>query len=183
MGGFDYKGKRLRRSRRADKVSALPFALFGSYEERQSPASALSTLHYRIGEVFRMRILGFSQKWPKLNNELLVTTFRYPRRDRDWEVEEVVQVVYKPRSKERQPLGIARIIRKQEKDLSKKFYVFGGVDHSPNVITPVEAYEDGFTHMGGGDNEAMRKFLRDYSQENPDIINKLTLYWIERFNG
>jgi len=57
-----------------------------------------------------MRILGFSKKWAKLNNKLLFTTFRFPRKDKDWEIEEVVQIVYKPRSKEREPLGIARII-------------------------------------------------------------------------
>lgn len=125
-----------------------------------------------------MRILGFSKKWDKLNNPILFTTFRYSRRDKDWGVEEVVQIVFKPRSPEREPLGTARIIRKQEKDMRKKFYVFGGVDHSPDVITPVEAYEDGFTHMGGGDSETMRKFLHDYSRG--ELINKLTLYWMEK---
>ena len=72
-----------------------------------------------------MRILGFSKKYGKLSKPWYArdihtfTTFRYPRRDRDWEVEEIVQVVYKPRSKEREPLGIARIIRIQPKDMSK----------------------------------------------------------------
>ena len=46
-----------------------------------------------------MRILCFSKKWGKLNkqwfspNLLTFTTFRFPRRDRDWEVEEVVQPI------------------------------------------------------------------------------------------
>lgn len=133
-----------------------------------------------------MRILGFSKQWPKLRNELLFTTFRYPRRDKDWEVEEVVQVVYKPRSKtERKPLGIARIIRKQCKDTGKKFYIFGGIDDSTDVITPAEAKEDGFTGMhGGGDIERLLKWLRESSPrrffEEP-IVNKLTLYWLEKF--
>jgi len=51
-----------------------------------------------------MRILGVSKKWDKLKNEMLFTTFRFPRKDRDWAVEEVVQLVYKPRSKEREIL-------------------------------------------------------------------------------
>ena len=130
-----------------------------------------------------MRVLGFSKKWGKLNNDkILFTTFRFPRKDRDWEVKEVVQIVYKPRSKEREPLGIARIIRKQEKDLGKKYYNFGSVDKSPDVVTPYDAEDDGFTGMhGGGDIEKMRQFFIDtygYSKcEEP--INKLTLYWIK----
>lgn len=80
-----------------------------------------------------MRILGFSQKWHKLNNGILFTTFRFPRKDKDWEIEEVVQIVYKPRSKQREPLGIARIIRKEPKDLNKQFhYNFG--TYSPQIL-------------------------------------------------
>jgi len=133
-----------------------------------------------------MRILGFSQKWPKLNTDGLFTTYRFTRKDKDWQVEEVVQIVYKLRSKEREPLGIARIIRKEPKDLNKQFhYNFGGYSppNTPDTITPDEAEDDGFTGMhGGGDTAKMRQFFLDtygYSKcEEP--INKLTLYWIER---
>lgn len=132
-----------------------------------------------------MRILGFSKKWDKLNKQWFqrdihtFTTFRYPRRDRDWEVEEVVQIVYKPRSKEREILGIARIIRKQEKNLSIPFHYF--TKNEPLTITSNEAEEDGFTgRHGGGDVEAMIKFIKDWSRG--DIVNKLTLYWIERLD-
>ena len=63
-----------------------------------------------------MRILGFSTKWDKLDNDLLFTTFRFARKDapkgRDWAVEEAVQIYYKPRSPRREFLGVARIIRK-----------------------------------------------------------------------
>ena len=141
-----------------------------------------------------MRILGFSKKWDKLNKRWFerdrhtFTTFRFPRKDKDWEVEELVQVVYKPRSKEREPLGIARIIRKQEKDLSKKFYGFGDICKDPDVITPAEAYEDGFSGMhGGGDIQKMLDFLRESSTFEQyyrvSKVNKLILYWIEGFNG
>lgn len=133
-----------------------------------------------------MRILGFSKKWGKLNNQILFTTFRYPRRDKDWQVEEVVQVVYKPRTKIREPLGIARIIRKEEKNTGKdwKYYPFPSSPNTPDMITPVEAREDGFTGMhGGGDIKGLLKWLREsagmrYYRE--PIVNKLTLYWIEK---
>jgi len=141
-----------------------------------------------------MRILGFSKKWDKLNKQWFArdlhtfTTFRYPRRDRDWEVEEVVQVVYKPRSKEREPLGIARIIRKQPKDMSKEYWSYHPgslVLRSDNeCILPSEAEEDGFTgRHGGGDVKAMIEFIKDWKRPEPDKINKLVIYWIERFNG
>ncbi len=130
-----------------------------------------------------MRILGFSKKWGKLNSEILFTTFRFPRKDKDWQTEELVQVVYKPRSKEREPLGIARIIRKQPKDLNKQFSYFSYQLNTPDVITPDEAEKDGFTGMhGGGDTEKMRQFIIDtygYSKCK-EPINKLILYWIER---
>ena len=130
-----------------------------------------------------MRILGFSKKWDKLNKPWYArdihtfTTFRYPRRDRDWEVEEVVQVVYKPRTKEHEPLGIARIIRKEERDLSKKYSDY--LVSPPDLITTSDAEEDGFTgRHGGGDVEAMIDYIKDWGR--PPMINKLTLYWIRK---
>jgi len=135
-----------------------------------------------------MRILGFSKKWDKLDKDWYArdihtfTTFRYPRRDRDWEVEEVVQVVYKPRSKEREPLGIARIIRIQPKDMSKQYNHY--LVSPPDLIIASEAEEDGFTgRHGGGDVKAMIEFIKDWKRPDPNKVNKLVLYWIERFNG
>ena len=131
-----------------------------------------------------MRILGFSTKWRKLNQDVF-TTFRFPRKDRDWEVEEVVQIVYKPRSKEREILGIARIIRKQEKDLGKRWSYFPhpSSPNTPDMVTPNEAEEDGFTGMhGGGDIDKMLDFLRGSSSYEQFYrvgkVNKLTLYWL-----
>lgn len=138
-----------------------------------------------------MRILGFSKKWPKLNKPWFArdihtfTTFRYPRRDRDWQVEEVVQVVEKPRTKERKELGIARIIRIERKDMSKNcysFYHYADAMKDSEIILTSEAEEDGFTRRhGGGDVRAMIEFIKDWSRG--DIINKLTLYWIERLDA
>ena len=129
-----------------------------------------------------MRILGVSKTWPKLKNDLW-TTYRFPRKDRDWGIEEVVQVVYKPRSKEREVIGIARIIRKEPKDLNKQYFYYPGIGdyNTPETITPSEAEEDGFTGMhGGGDTEKMRRWFIDtygYSKCK-ELINKLTLYWL-----
>ncbi len=52
----------------------------------------------------------------------------------------------------------------------------------PECILPPEAEEDGFTgRHGGGDVKAMIEFIKDWSRG--DKVNKLVLYWIERFNG
>ncbi len=132
-----------------------------------------------------MRILGVSQKWGKLNN-LLWTTYRFTRKDKDWEVEEVAQVVYKPRSKDREILGVARIIRKELKDLDKRFSYFPTPNspNTPDMITPSEAEEDGFTGMhGGGDIKKMRQFFIStygYGRCSNELINKLTLYWVSK---
>src|SRR3972149_6135607 len=131
-----------------------------------------------------MRELGFSKKWNKLDSEIF-TPFRFPRKDKDWQAEEVVKIVYKPRSKQREVLGVARIIRKETKDLTKRFnYYTGGYSppNTPDTITPSEAEDDGFTGMHeGGDIEKMKQFFLDtygYSKCK-EPINKLTLYWIK----
>lgn len=131
-----------------------------------------------------MRILGVSKKWAKLNKDIF-TTYRFPRKDKDWQVEEVVQVVYKPRSKKREKLGVARIIRKETKDLNKRwsYYPYSGESsNTPDVITPNEAEADGFTGIhSGGDTQKMKKFFIDTygSSKCKELINKLTLYWLK----
>lgn len=112
-----------------------------------------------------MRILGFEKKWPKLENDFF-TTFRFPRRDKDWEVTELVQIVYKPRSKEREILGIARIINKDE----RQFLSFGQFE-----ISDTEAREDGFT----GYVEMKDWFFKQYGERIfNEPMNKLTLAWL-----
>ena len=63
-----------------------------------------------------MRILGFSRiDWQDFNRHCLkllqpeFTTWRWQRRDKPWQEREVVQVVLRPRSKERLILGEAGI--------------------------------------------------------------------------
>ncbi len=107
-----------------------------------------------------MRILGFSKKWDKLNG-IEFTTFRFPRKDRDWEAGEVVQVVFKPRSKEREILGSARINHKSSVGIMN--------------ITEEEAIKDGF--LGCRDMEAwMIKTHGESKTWQP--MNKLTLRWL-----
>jgi len=96
--------------------------------------------------------------WDKLNKDKF-TTFRYPRKDKDWESGEKVQVYFKNRTPERNKLGIAEIVSKQPKLI--------------NDITEEEAVEDGFNNSF-----EMWLFLKEPSSET--LINKLTLKWIER---
>lgn len=127
-----------------------------------------------------MRILSFSERWPKLQNPILFTTFRYPRRDRDWEVEEVVRVYFKARSPARENLGTARIVRIETKDMGKRWSPYSwDAPNTPDMISRDEAEADGFTGIhGGGDVKKMIQFIKDYGRG--DMVNKLTLYWIER---
>ena len=64
-----------------------------------------------------MRIISFSKRWPKLLNQEF-TTFRFPRKDRNWEVGERVQVYYKNRTPEREKLGEAEIINKEKRAMA-----------------------------------------------------------------
>uniref|UniRef100_A0A6H1ZSF8 Uncharacterized protein n=1 Tax=viral metagenome TaxID=1070528 RepID=A0A6H1ZSF8_9ZZZZ len=79
-----------------------------------------------------MRILGYSKRWDKLKKPVH-TTFRYARKDKDWFESEIVQEVYKPRSKEREILQIATVVNKEPKLLAD--------------ITHEEAVEDGFINL------------------------------------
>ena len=129
-----------------------------------------------------MRILGVTEKWDKLKQPQW-TTFRFTRRDRDWEVGEVVQVVYKPRRKGGgEKLGVAKIIGKEPRWVTSSTRISEMAPYFPQWanIPPVsdnEAEADGFpdrffmwhwadkTHKG-----------RNYSEP----MNKLTLQWVER---
>lgn len=85
-----------------------------------------------------MRELGFTEKWPKLKQDTF-TTFRF-RRDRDWTVGEIVRVVFKPRTKEREVLGVAQIVKKEQRIVA---YIGRG---APKV-TEEEAKADGFIRI------------------------------------
>ena len=78
-----------------------------------------------------MRILSFSKRWQKLSNPTF-TTFRFPRKDKDWFVGEVVQVWLKTRSPEREYICEAVIVAKNYLPLY--------------FVTNAEAREDGFAN-------------------------------------
>ena len=123
-----------------------------------------------------MRIMGFQKQWvnqltgkPKLSGNRF-TTFRFPRKDRDWEVGETVQIVMKPRTKERIPLGEAIIVTKEIKCL------IGG---KANSISNDEARMDGFYWAID---------LVDFITKGKPLSiwelhpNRLTLRWTRRYN-
>jgi len=132
-----------------------------------------------------MRILGFSKKWDKLKQEGF-TTFRFQRRDRDWRVGEVVQVVYKPRSRAREVLGVAKIVGKEPRWVGWATALIHWI-HSQNDILPGcggwgtvshrEAVEDGFDGV-----LSMIKWMAKTHKDrnNREMMNKLTLRWVER---
>jgi len=103
-----------------------------------------------------MRIISFSQRWPKLLNQEF-TTFRYPRKDKDWFVGEAVQIFFKSRSPQREKLGDAIIVNKVLR--------FGPRDDK-------EAQDDGFI-----DTADMERWMRKTYGEAKlwERINKLTL--------
>lgn len=119
-----------------------------------------------------MRILGFSKKWDKLKQDTF-TTFRFTRRDRDWEVGEVVQVVYKTRAKEREVLGVAKIISKEARSMWREYPL-----ENVTVVSDSEILADGFNSY----NEIWKFLLSKYGYRD-DIrvvnqpMNKLTLRW------
>ena len=120
-----------------------------------------------------MRILGFSEKLEKLNKKEF-TSFRPRRKDRDWGVCEDVQVVYKPRSKNREVLGVAKIIEREPRFMAS--YMLGG-QFAFNV-SHLEAVEDGFENIV----EMMKWFKKTYGEDclTQKVMNKLTLRWVGR---
>ena len=104
-----------------------------------------------------MRILGYTKKWDKLYKPIH-TTFRFPRKDKDWYEGEILQEVFKPRSPRREFIQFAVVIKKELKLLAD--------------ITQDEAVEDGFINR-----YAMFEWLQ-ITYKGKDMfrpINKLTL--------
>ena len=102
-------------------------------------------------------------KWDKLSQRQF-TTFRFPRKDRDWAVGEEVKITYKGRTKDKAVLGIARIIGKEE-------------DATGASLTDQVAIADGFP---GGVRDMERWMMKTYGFERTfDQMNKLTVEWVE----
>jgi len=119
-----------------------------------------------------MRILGFTKKWTKLNQDEF-TTFRYPRGDKDWGIGELVKVVIQPRRKGGgESLGTAEIKNKELREFDAEYYELAK-DNVP-LITDGEAIADGFTSA-----EDMIAWLeKTYGKlDFWPRMNKLTLRW------
>jgi hypothetical protein len=112
-----------------------------------------------------MRILGFQKKWAKLSDPEF-TTFRYPRADKDWQKGEEVQVVIKPRSKSRKPLGNARIIKVE--------YIQMG------DITDAMARRDGFANKAEMMEWLAKTYRNQYHWLWQKPMNRLTLRPLHR---
>ena len=119
-----------------------------------------------------MRILGFSKRWQKLSNPEF-TTFRFPRKDADWEVGEVMQIVYKPRTKGREILGVATIIGRNTR-LIPPAAVYVAKVNAP-LITHAEVVADGFESV----NEMRQWLQKAYGKGRILLMNKLTLEWLK----
>jgi len=121
-----------------------------------------------------MRILGFEKKWPKLEKSNF-TTFRFARKDRDWQVGEEVQIIYKPRSKEREISGYARIVNITLRNFVSPYSIFGG-----SVITSNEARKDGFASYV----DMKDWFYKQYGDRIfNESLNKLTLTWVMKLTS
>lgn len=124
-----------------------------------------------------MRELSFSQLWPKLVQPRY-TTFRFPRKDKDWQVGEVVKVLFKARSShDRSVLGIAEIVSKVPRWVimpMERSLLPSGWEKQAFWINRFEAQRDGF-----GDMRAMYDYMvKAYNiRLKQEPMNKLTLAW------
>ena len=105
-----------------------------------------------------MRIISFSKHWDKLK-QAEFTTFRFPRKDKDWAVDEIVQVFFKNRSPQREKIGVALIVGKEIR--------LGPKDDK-------EAQDDGFIDC----EDMLRWMVKTYGESKTwKPMNKLTLRW------
>lgn len=118
-----------------------------------------------------MRILGFSYHWKKLDRDTF-TTFRLPRRDKDWQLGEEVQVVIRPRSKTRELMGPALITQAEANRVLGKYAQYFTPPYS--IITEGEATEDGFSNL-----TEMLLWLFNANRDRifESKLTKLTLKW------
>lgn len=118
-----------------------------------------------------MRDLGFTKNWPKLALPKF-TTFRFTRKDRDWQVGETVHIVLKPRCRLREVLGLALITEKEQRWI----HVIDPHDSIP-LIGDDEARDDGFL----GRHTMVDWMSRTHKGRNyEEPMNKLTLRWLTR---
>lgn len=128
-----------------------------------------------------MRIISFSKKWGKLQQPEF-TTFRFPRKDKDWYVGEVVQVFYKNRSKNREFLGVAKIKNKEPRAMGRL-----GDKTGCQHVTNEEAIAGGFpgTEVKRGYFHMWEFLWGYYGGERllNEPMNKLTVKWLPISKG
>jgi len=131
--------------------------------------------------VSRKDWMNYLTNTPKLQ-EPEFTTFRLPRKDKDWREKEIVLIVYKPRGKNREVLGTAKIITKEPKYF---FYIPHGL-FKERIINDKDAKRDGFQSS----HEMYLAMIKMHGHEKIDgsflvtgpydgRINKLTLRWMK----
>ena len=116
-----------------------------------------------------MRVLGFTKKWPKLQRPEF-TTFRYVRNDKNWFIGEEVQLVFHPRHKDHELLGIGRIISIELRILKrpdKDWVPFGDWP----LVTDEEAIADGFASRI----EMLSWLRKTYGRHYWPAIQKITI--------
>lgn len=113
-----------------------------------------------------MRIISFTKKWDKLQKPEF-TTFRFARKDRDWEIGERVQVYFKNRTPQREKLGEAIITNKELRKIATAYEQYRPTEE--------EAVADGFSSVF-----EMNTFFRDTHGHRifEEPINKLTLRYL-----
>lgn len=108
-----------------------------------------------------MRIISFTEKWPKLQQDRF-TTFRYPYWKKGWPV----QLFYRSRSPHREKLGEGVIVK-----LERVVMEPGAYPEIYRLIYEGEAREDGFGSLA-----LMVIWLKKtYGKKYSPIIDKLTI--------
>lgn len=111
-----------------------------------------------------MRELGFSRNWGNKLNADAWTTFRFKRKDKDWQAGETVRIVMSPRSKKRQVLCVATIMTKEARyasEISDSEAIIDGFDNR-------EEMERALLNMHGldrCDNEPLYKYTLKRTKE------------------
>lgn len=120
-----------------------------------------------------MRILGFSEEWKKLKAPEF-TTFRFLRKDKDWQIGEIVQIALKPRTPGRVILGTAEIVAKEARWTHFRYPLH--LTEFP-IVSNKEAIADGFDSL-----LSMQDWLwtHYHYRIHDEAMNKLTLKWLER---
>ena len=116
-----------------------------------------------------MKILSFTELWPKLKQDDFTTIRPWGLY---WQLGEDVQVWYKNRSPKRRKLGTAKIIDIEQVTLLPEY-----VGTNRRIISEDEAINDGFP---GGLKEMVTWMHNTYRCNFNPVMQVMTLRWITR---